>query len=107
MKNLYFREETLLSSTTDISVRWSGRVGAVSGFALSLMLRDRIREIVRQFQMPREPGVTASVNAKSGKSEGIFRGNSGMFPNLCFPSLNFSESRTIQPLLDQKKLLFH
>ena len=88
------------SPTKNISVRWSGRVGAVSGFALSLTLRDRIRDIVRQFPIPREPRIKASVTAGSGKSEGIFRGNSGMFPNLCFPSLNFSKSRTIQPLLD-------
>ena len=44
-------------------VRWSGRVGAVSGFALSLTLRDRIREIVRLFPMPREPRIKASVTA--------------------------------------------
>lgn len=90
----------LYKAATDISVMWSGWVGAVSGSALSLTLRDRIREIVRQFPIPREPRIKASVTAGSGKSEGIFRGNSGMFLNLCFPSLNFSKSRTIQPLLD-------
>ena len=57
-------------STSNILVRWSGQVGAVSGFALSLTLRDRIREIVRQFPMPREPRIKASVTAGTGPGPG-------------------------------------
>ena len=45
------------NTTKDIWVSWSGRVRAVSGFALSLMLRDKDRDLDREFLRPREPGL--------------------------------------------------
>ena len=66
----FIHKQDLSYATSNILVRWSGRVGAVSGFALSLMLRDRIREIVRLFPMPREPRLKASVTAWTGPGPG-------------------------------------
>ena len=56
--------------TSNILVSWTGRVGAVSGFALSLMLRDRVRDFVRQLRMPQEPGLKASFAAWTRRRAG-------------------------------------
>ena len=45
------------NTTKDIWVSWSGQVRAVSGFAVSLMLRDKDRDLDREFLRPREPGL--------------------------------------------------
>ena len=42
---------------TNIWVSWSGWVGAALRFALSLMLRDKDRDLDRQILMPWKPGL--------------------------------------------------
>ena len=69
--------------------------GPVPGSTLSLTYWDGDSDSARGVLTPWKPGVTASVTVGTGKLEGIFSGNSGMIPNLCCPSLNFTKSMTI------------